>query len=89
MTEPGKYIDPRKEPNKWLIAVLNRCVDDGDEASKEALKESHRLLISWLEPSIVDSLFDHWITPYCSLLDERESNRSSSDQQCSPEDQPG
>ena len=83
-----KYIDPRKEPNKWLIAVLSRAVDDGDQDAKEALKEAHRLLISWLEPSIVDSLFDHWITPYCSRLDEHESNRNNENPPCSPEDQP-
>ena len=83
-----KYIDPRKEPNKWLIAVLSRAVDDGDQDAKEVLKEAHRLLISWLEPSIVDSLFDHWITPYCSLLDEHKNNRSNENPPCSPEDQP-
>ena len=83
-----KYIDPRKEPNKWLIAVLNRCVDDGDQDSKEALKESHKLLISWLEPSIIDSLFDHWITRYCSLLDEHENTPGTSPQQYSQWDLP-
>jgi len=84
----SKYIDPRKQPNKWLIAVLSRAVDDGGQDAKEVLKEAHRLLISWLEPSIVDSLFDHWITPYCSLLDEHESNRNNENPPCLPEDQP-
>ena len=83
-----KYIDPRKDPNKWLIAVLNRCVDDGDQDSKEALFEAHKLLISWLEPSIIDSLFDHWITDYCSLLDEHENTPGMSPQLYSQEDPP-
>ena len=86
MITPSKYIDPRKEPNKWLMAILNRCVDDDDQESKEALKEAHRVLISWLEPSIVDSLFDHWITPYCSLLDEHENTPDTSPQLYSQED---
>lgn len=84
----NEYIDPRKEPNKWLLAVLTRCVDDDHEESKEALKDALFILASWLEPSSVDFLFAHWIADYCALLDEHESNRSSSDQQCSPADPP-
>ena len=83
-----EYIDPRKEPNKWLLAVLNRCVDDDDQESKEALKDALFIFASWLEPSSVDFLFAHWIVDYCSLLDGHESNRNTVDPPCSPVDPP-
>jgi len=82
-----KYIDPRKEPNKWLKAILIHLIEEDTETSKEALKAAIKGMADWLEPGLIDQLFVKWMEPYCEALDRLESNQSNVRATCLLEDQ--
>ena len=63
-----KPLDPDKDPNKWLCAVLMDLVEQNTEDSKKALKEAIPVLSHWIEPGLVDSLFGCWIEEYKELM---------------------
>ena len=65
-----RLLDPDKEPNKWLAAVLRDLVDQNTEESKESLKSAITDLVCWVEPGAIDSLFYHWIKEYKVLMAE-------------------
>lgn len=61
-------LDPDKDPNRWLQAVLLDLLEQNTEESREALKEAIPALVLWLEPGLVDQLFAHWIDRYKDLM---------------------
>jgi hypothetical protein len=63
-----RLLDPDKEPNNWLAAVLRDLVDQNTEESKESLKSAITDLVCWVEPGVIDSLFYHWIKEYKVLM---------------------
>ena len=63
-----KILDPEKEPNKWLCSVLMDLVEQNTEDSRNALKEAIPVLSQWIEPGLIDSLFDCWIKEYKELM---------------------
>ena len=75
-----KYLDPRREPTKWLGAVLIDLLEQDTEESKEALKWAFPRMAQWLEPGIIDQLFVPWIDQYMELLAEDENNQNSETQ---------
>ena len=79
-----KYLDPRREPNKWLGAILIDLLEQNTEESREALKWAFPRMTQWLEPGIIDQLFVPWIDQYLELLAEHESNQNTENQKHSP-----
>ena len=86
-TPSTKYLDPRREPTKWLGAVLIDLLEQDTEESKEALKWAFPRMAQWLEPGIIDQLFVPWIDQYMELLAEDENNQNSETQKSQPKDQ--
>ncbi len=80
------YIQPQKEPNRWLQAVLLDMLEQNTEDSRADLKEGITRLAAWIEPGLIDQLFADWVDEYLSLLAELESNRSNDSALCLPED---
>ena len=85
-TPSTKYLDPCKEPNKWLGAVLIDLLEQDTEESKEALKWAFPRMAQWLEPGIIDQLFVPWIDQYMELLAEDENNHCNENQKSQVED---
>tara|TARA_Y100001973_G_scaffold94363_2_gene146330 strand:- start:22 stop:309 length:288 start_codon:yes stop_codon:yes gene_type:complete len=86
-TPSTKYLDPRREPTKWLGAILIDLLEQDTEESKEALKWAFPRMAQWLEPGIIDQLFVPWIDQYMELLAEDENNQNSETQKSQPKDQ--
>lgn len=80
------YIQPQKEPNRWLQAVLLDMLEQNTEDSRADLKEGITRLAAWIEPGLIDQLFADWVDEYLSLLAELESNRSNDSALCLPAD---
>tara|TARA_B100000427_G_C15224831_1_gene470705 strand:+ start:225 stop:560 length:336 start_codon:yes stop_codon:yes gene_type:complete len=76
-----KYLDPRREPNKWLGAVLIDLLEQDTKESKEALKWAFPRMAQWLEPGIIDQLFVPWIDQYMELLAEDENTQNTENPQ--------
>ena len=81
-----EYLDPRKNPNQWLLVTLDQLVEDNTESSKEMLKYAHYQLLSWFEPGLLDQLFPHWMEDYVELMDATQNNKNISPHECSPKD---
>ena len=86
-TPSTKYLDPRREPTKWLGAVLIDLLEQDTEESKEALKWAFPRMAQWLEPGIIDQLFVPWIDQYMELLAEDEINHNNENQKSPSKDQ--
>jgi hypothetical protein len=69
-----KVLDPEKEPNSWLCATLLDLLEQDTEEAKKALKEAVTVLSYWIEPGIIDSLFECWIKEY---REEMVQNKTS------------
>ena len=82
-----KYLDPRREPNKWLGAVLIDLLEQDTEESREALKWAFPRMAQWLEPGIIDQLFVPWIDQYMELLAEDENSHNNENQKSPSKDQ--
>ena len=82
-----KYLDPRREPTKWLGAVLIDLLEQDTEESKEALKWAFPRMAQWLEPGIIDQLFVPWIDQYMELLAEDENNHNNENLKSPSKDQ--
>jgi hypothetical protein len=86
------YVDPSKEPNKWLSAVLLDFLEQDTEPSKEALKVGIKVMADYLEPGLIDQIFGTWIEQYkerladVKVLATPESSRSNDSQQYCQED---
>lgn len=68
-----EYLDPRREPCQWLGVVLTDLLEQDTEESREALKWAFPRLALWLEPGLVDQLFQPWIEDYIKILEEKEN----------------
>jgi len=67
------YVDPRKEPNRWLAAMFDHLLQVGDQDSLESLRSGYYQLCNVIEPGMIDSLFESWIEAYLQgLQDESE-----------------
>ena len=86
-TPSTKYLDPRREPTKWLGAVLIDLLEQDTEESREAHKWAFPRMAQLLEPGIIDQLFVPWIDQYMELLAEDENNQNSETQKSQPKDQ--
>ena len=86
-TPSTKYLDPRREPTKWLGAVLIDLLEQDTEESREALKWAFPRMAQWLEPGIVDQLFVPWIDQYMELLAEDGNNHNNENQKSPSTDQ--
>ena len=81
-----RIVDPVKEPNRWIEAMLLDLMEQNTPDSKKMLGDGIRMLSNWIEPGLVDQLFGHWIDCYNQILAEHEKCQSNSDQQCSSKD---
>jgi hypothetical protein len=81
-----KYIDPRRDPNKWIKLLLIHLIDEDTEESKEMVKAAIKGMADWLEPGLIDQLFANWIVPYCESLDKLQSTRNTDHPECLLED---
>lgn len=70
-------LDPRVKPNAWLSAVLCDLVDQGTEDSLAAVKEAVTVISPWLEPGLIDDLFQDWIEEYLKLLEADQNTGSN------------
>ena len=86
-TPSTKYLDPRREPTKWLGAVLIDLLEQDTEESREALKWAFPRMAQWLEPGIIDQLFVPWIDQYTELLAEDENSHNNENQKSPSKDQ--
>lgn len=84
-----RYVDPVREPNKWLQAVLLDLLNQNTEESKEALANAIKATVSLLEPGCIDQLFGPWIDAYIDLLDEEKNQNNKHSQQYSQVDRLG
>ena len=82
-----KYLDPDREPNRWLEAILCQLIDQGDNVSKGMVKQAIFKIVSWTEPGLIDQIFAPWIEQYKKTLDEYKNNQNSVDPECLPVDQ--
>jgi len=83
------YIDPRKEPNRWLTAVMLDLLTQNTHDSRSALADGIRTAVSFLEPGCIDQLFGTWIDAYVDLLAEEKMQKNKHPRPCSPKDQLG
>lgn len=83
------YIDPRKEPTRWLTAVLLDLLEQDTGSSRKLLADGLRVAINSLEPGCIDQLFGPWIDAYIDLLDEEKNQNNKHSQPCSQVDQLG
>ena len=72
-----KFLDPQKEPNKWLQATLLDLLEQDTEESRANLIEGIKTVIPLLDPGMIDYAFAPWIEPYQELLKEAENNQSN------------
>ena len=72
-----KFLDPQKEPNKWLQATLLDLLEQDTEESRANLIEGIKTVIPLLDPVMIDHAFAPWIEPYLELLKEAENNQSN------------
>ena len=86
-TPSTKYLDPRREPTKWLGAVLIDLLEQDTEESREALKWAFPRMAQWLEPGIIDQLFVPWIDQYMELLAEDENSHNNENLKSPSKDQ--
>ena len=83
MSEPD-YLDPRVRPNKWLEVMLNRlleaAVTEKDPlALGEAISElsfAHSRLAMWVEPGMIEDVFNGWIEPYVHELEKQKNSKA-------------
>lgn len=80
------YIDPNKEPNKWLTAVMLDLLARNTHESRGALADGIRVAINFLEPGCIEQLFGDWIDAYVDLLAEEKMQKNKNPRPCSPKD---
>ena len=83
------YLNPEKDPNKWLEAVLLDLLRQDTPESKQLLTEGIKALISWFEPGLIDDLFALWIDQYMEELNEYQNNHGIDFLTYSPKDHLG
>ena len=83
------YIDPRKEPTRWLTAILLDLLEQDTGSSRKLLADGLRVAINSLEPGCIDQLFGPWIDAYIDLLDEEKNQNNKHSHQCSQVDRLG
>lgn len=81
------YIDPYKEPNKWLTAVMLDLLAQNTHDSRAMLADGIRVAVNFIEPGCIDQLFGTWVDAYVDLLAEEKIQKSKRPRPCSPEDQ--
>lgn len=81
------YIDPYKEPNKWLTAVMLDLLAQNTHESRAMLADGIRVAVNFLEPGCIDQLFGTWVDEYVDLLAEAQMQKNKLFRPCSPEDQ--
>lgn len=81
------YIDPYKEPNKWLTAVMLDLLAQNTHESRAMLADGIRVAVNFLEPGCVDQLFGTWVEEYVDLLAEVQMQKNKHPRPYSPEDQ--
>lgn len=76
-----EYLDPRKQPNKWLEAMLMRLLDNAitknDKESLELIKYALRQLTIWIEPGVLQSAFSHWVDEYSASVEQYQNFEST------------
>ena len=81
MTE---FLDPRKQPNRWLAAMFDHLLQVGDEDSIESLRSGYHELCKTIEPGLIDSLFQPWIEAYLQGLQGTDQEENSHNMQTPP-----
>lgn len=71
-----KILNPEREPNAWLEAIMLDLLQNPDEQAQDALKDAIHCLCTWIEPGLVDDLFAPWIDDYMKLLSANQNNQS-------------
>lgn len=70
------YIDPYKEPNKWLTAVMLDLLAQNTHKSRAMLADGIRVAVNFLEPGCIDQLFGTWVDEYVELLAEAQMQKN-------------
>ena len=81
------FVDPRKDPNRWLAAVLLDLLEQDTTEAKVAVTLGIQTIVNYLEPGLIDQAFGPWIDQYVDLLTEHENNQSNVPQPYLPTDQ--
>lgn len=71
------YVDPRKEPNKWIACIVEDFIDQNTDGSRKAAAMIIRSLAHAVEPNAIYEIFPELIAKYVDLLDEEESNQNT------------
>ena len=74
-----KYLDPRKDPHRWLRAMLEHLVDltlDGDKEAAQVCKSSFQSLILRVEKGFIEDQYSQWIWEYTDLLEKYQNNQN-------------
>jgi len=80
------YLNPKKDPNKWLAAGCKTLLDDVTKESNEAVWEIVAILIDYVEPGLIDQAFAPVIAQYMELLEQHEKTSNNPAQTCLPSD---
>jgi hypothetical protein len=73
----ARYLNPRKQPNKWLDATLKGFVNEtfeGNEKTRDALLIAIQHICVGVEPGFIEEIFSEWIDQYCELIDKNNQN---------------
>jgi len=71
-----KILNPEREPNAWLEAIMLDLLGNPQPESQDALKDAIHCLCSWIEPGLIDDLFTPWIEDYMKVLSANQNNQS-------------
>jgi hypothetical protein len=69
-----KPVDPDRDPNGWLCAVLLDLLEQNTDESRDAIKEAIPVLSYWIEPGLIDSLFGCWIKEYKEIVAQSKTS---------------
>ena len=80
-----KFVDPVKNPNKWLELTILKMIEERSPENEEALRSAIHAVVHWIEPGLIDQLFGDWIQQYLDAHSALESNQNNFDPPCSLE----
>ena len=76
-----KYLDPRKEPHRWLRGMLEHMVDlayEGDKEAAQICKSEFQSLILMIETGFIQNRYEPWIDEYVDTLEKYQNNPNMS-----------
>jgi hypothetical protein len=77
-----QYLDPRKEPHRWLRGMLEHMVNlayEGDKEAAQICKSEFQSLILMVETGFIQNRYEPWIDDYVDVLEKYKNNPNMSD----------